>query len=264
MITPANKRWYNFPAMVAMGNPGGYANFMDGRWSRYLNRSQRYDLDRFFAIERLRRGSVLLRHLGPKYLLTTEPLERGRNSSASGYGWFKLHKSFDDLYLYRDPEAAPRAALVHRVETIEDEEAAYRRMEQPDFDIRKVVLLEDQLPSGFTAPQSPATEAEERAEITLYQPNRVEIAVEAAAPAVLVLSDTLHPGWQATVDGRPVPIVHANRVMRAMPVPAGRHTVVMTYLPNAFVTGAAVSLTTVLLIVAAFWVTHRRRGAPAG
>ncbi|MBW2269771.1 MAG: YfhO family protein, partial [Deltaproteobacteria bacterium] len=46
------------------------------------------------------------------------------------------------------------------------------------------------------------------------------------------------PGWQATVDGRPSPIVTTNLLYRGVVIPAGRHEIVQRYHPVALVRGA--------------------------
>ncbi|MCP4602816.1 MAG: YfhO family protein [Proteobacteria bacterium] len=259
MIPPAKTRWFNFGAMGQIGNPGGYDIFIDSRYARYINRSQRRKLDRFFSVERLRRGSPLIRHLGPSYLLTKAPLKNGRNRTISGYDWFEPYKRIGNTYVYKDDSAPPRAVLVHEFEIIEDEIETFRKMEQSDFDIRNKVLVEANLPSQFPEPYPLVSDANEKAAIVLYEPNRVEIEVKAASQAVLVLSDIPHPGWSASVDGEDVPMVHANRVMRALPIPVGKHTVVMTYMPAMFVIGAVVSVASILMILAAFVFFRRSR-----
>jgi hypothetical protein len=176
----------------------------------------------------------------------------------AGYTWFEPFKRSGDIHIYRDKEVPPRAVLVHRVEVEKDELTVYRKMESAGFNIGETVIVEAPLPSGFTAPEKKTAAAVEGAKIVRYQPNLVEIETRAASAAVLVLSDTLHPGWSATVDGQEVPMVHANRVMRAVPVPGGIHTVTMRYLPRAFVLGAILSCLSLLGLIAAFVATRRR------
>ncbi len=251
LIPPAETRWQNFCAMNDIGNPGGYDTFIDNRYARYINRSQGHRLDKYFSFQKLRKGSPLIRHLGPSYLLTTMKFQNGRNRYMSGYNWFKPHKRIGRFSIYKDKDAPPRAALVHSAEIIEDEKETYRRMEGSDFDIRKTVLIEKELPKQFPNPEPQLPDAEERAEIKRYEPNRVEIEVKAASQAVLVLSDTFYPGWKATVDGKDTPMIHANRVMRALPIQKGEHKVVMTFLPKSFILGAIISFISILLLAVA-------------
>ena len=258
IIPPAEKKWYNFPAAHAVGNPGGYDIFLDRRYARYINRSKMKPLDRFVALERIRHGSPLIRHLGPKYLLTLHPLRNGRNRFISGYDWVEKYKEIDGIYIYKSRTEPKRVALAHRLEVISDEEQTYRRMERYDFDLQEVVLIEASPPKEFTRPKPRNPNAEEHARISLLEPNRVEISVEAASDAVLVMSDTLLPGWEARVDGEEVPMIHANRVMRAVPVTKGEHTVVMTYLPGAFVIGLVISISAILGLFALILVKRMR------
>ena len=66
--------------------------------------------------------------------------------------------------------------------------------------------------------------------------------VDAKTAGLLVLSDTYYPGWEADLDGKPVEILRANGVMRAVAVPTGTHTVRFRYEPRSLQLGAAVSL----------------------
>ncbi|HOJ20013.1 MAG TPA: YfhO family protein, partial [Armatimonadota bacterium] len=78
----------------------------------------------------------------------------------------------------------------------------------------------------------------------------VRIEVEATGGALLILADQFYPGWRATVDGEPAPLLAANYVLRAVPVPAGRHTVTMTYRPATFLFGLYLSLAAASLLLA--------------
>ncbi len=261
IIPPASSLWQDFPAMHAIGNPGGYDIFLDRRYARYLNRASGNPLDTFISIDRIRRGSRLIRHLGPEYLLTHRPLRNGQNPFVSGFDWVTAYQRVGNVFVYKNKEEPKRVALAHRLEIVEDELETYRRMEQESFDLAGTVLVEEKPPAGFTLPALPPEGTEEKAVITLLEPNRVEISVTAAGDAVLVLSDTLQPGWSAAVDGHPVPMVHANRVMRALPVPEGAHRVTMTYRPASFIAGLMVSLVTILFGLA--WARQpffQRRG----
>jgi hypothetical protein len=168
-----------------------------------------------------------------------------------------LLERLDGIYLYEDRLAEPRVVLAHESELVEDELETYRRLESPDFDLRRHALLEQELPLDFQ-PAHPPPGALERASIVRYEPNRVEISVRAAAPAILVLSDLFAPGWTARIGEHELPVLPANRVMRAVPVPAGRHLVEMSYRPPGLLAGAAIS-TTSLIGLGVMALRFRRR-----
>ena len=47
---------------------------------------------------------------------------------------------------------------------------------------------------------------------------------------LLVLSEIWYPeGWTATIDGLEVPLVRANYILRALPIEAGDHEVVLSF-----------------------------------
>ncbi|WP_242392752.1 YfhO family protein [Anaeromyxobacter oryzisoli] len=90
----------------------------------------------------------------------------------------------------------------------------------------------------------------------------VRIEAESLGPALLVVQDAWWPGWRATVDGRPVEILAADFLVRAVPWPPGRHRLEMTYDPPELRAGLALSaLGGVLLLLLA--VRAARRGRPA-
>ena len=58
--------------------------------------------------------------------------------------------------------------------------------------------------------------------------------VDTPVAQYLVLAHTRYPGWEATLDGSPAPILDANTAFMALDVPAGRHSVEFTYRPRSF------------------------------
>ncbi|AKJ02061.1 Hypothetical protein AA314_03687 [Archangium gephyra] len=86
--------------------------------------------------------------------------------------------------------------------------------------------------------------------------SRVEVALEACGPGYLLLSDSHYPGWEATLDGAPVPVLRANAVMRAVRVPPGAHSVRFDYRPLSFRLGALLSV----LALGALALALRPRG----
>ncbi len=90
-------------------------------------------------------------------------------------------------------------------------------------------------------------------------PDRVRLDALLSADGFVVLLDAWDPGWRATVDGRPEPVLRANVAFRAVPVPAGRHRVELLYRPAELRAGVALSLLT--LSAAAFAAARSRRRA---
>ncbi len=84
---------------------------------------------------------------------------------------------------------------------------------------------------------------------TTYAPNRLTYTYSASAPRVAVFSEVYFPwGWHATVDGTPVELGRVNYLLRAMRLPAGRHTVEMVFDPESIRTTDTVASVSVIVI----------------
>jgi len=109
---------------------------------------------------------------------------------------------------------------------------------RPDFDPLEASYVEGTapLPDDPTAPHGhPVT-------IVIDQPHAVEIEADCSAPGLIVLTDTFAPGWEATVDGSPAPVLATNHLFRGVPVSAGRHRIRFAYRSRAVPAGAMLSL----------------------
>jgi hypothetical protein len=83
--------------------------------------------------------------------------------------------------------------------------------------------------------------------VTSFRPNRIRLSTSLARPGFVVVSEVYYPGWRAWVDGQPVPVLAGDYILRAIPVPAGRHEVVLRFRSTPFLLGLAVSAGTLLL-----------------
>ena len=90
-----------------------------------------------------------------------------------------------------------------------------------------------------------------------YRHTRVRILTDSSAPSNLVLMDSYHPNWKATVDGAPVAVQKVETAFRGVPLPAGKHAVQFTYRPKTLTAGIWVSFAALLLTAAAVFVPKR-------
>jgi hypothetical protein len=100
-----------------------------------------------------------------------------------------------------------------------------------------------------------------RAEVRIhsYRPERVEIRVDAAEPAVVGSSIPRWPGWKVAIDGRAGDVLAYNRGFVGFAVPAGRHKVVLRYRPDGFTAGGIVTVATIAGCVLTALVRRRKR-----
>ncbi|MDP6349966.1 MAG: YfhO family protein, partial [Chloroflexota bacterium] len=89
-------------------------------------------------------------------------------------------------------------------------------------------------------PPAPALAAVVR--VLRAEPGDWSFAVDAGGSGVLVLNQSALPGWAASVDGRPVDLLTANRLVLAVPVPAGASQVEFSYSPPGYEAGIVFSL----------------------
>lgn len=85
----------------------------------------------------------------------------------------------------------------------------------------------------------------------------VEAELDAPRDGLAVVLDPWFPGWSATVDGRPSPLVRADYAFLAVPVKAGHHALRLQYRPRLLWPGVALSAATALALAAA--LAWRRR-----
>jgi uncharacterized membrane protein YfhO len=55
------------------------------------------------------------------------------------------------------------------------------------------------------------------------------VVAYAPAPAVVLVRNTWDPGWHASVDGHPAPVLQADYLLQAVAVPPGRHIITLEY-----------------------------------
>lgn len=130
-----------------------------------------------------------------------------------------------DVKIYENLDVLPRAFVVGDAVSAESTQDAVQLMRDPDFDPRRTVVLTDHEPVSFSGGDGSVT-------IVDYAPERVVISAESSDGGILVLTDAFYPGWQATIDGEPTPIVQANGLFRAIILPPGLHEIVFTMQSN--------------------------------
>ncbi len=85
--------------------------------------------------------------------------------------------------------------------------------------------------------------------------NEIVLRATTPRPALLLLADLWAPGWHATVNGEPAPVLRADLMLRAVALPAGAHEVRFMYRDPArdrgrFLAGAGILGVIILLAVA--------------
>ncbi|WP_257659182.1 YfhO family protein [Parapedobacter lycopersici] len=179
--------------------------------------------------------------LNTRYLITRDNQgnERiQRRSTAAGNAWFVGQAAF-----VKDNEAEMQA--INGFNPLK--EAFIHAEFKPLLDEKKL-----------TAP------AEANIRLTAYRPDHLVYEYTASDDALAVFSEVWYDkGWKAYVDGKELPIVRANYLLRAVQLPGGNHQVEFKFEPQSYYAGESISLAASLLLVlgagGAVWLERRRR-----
>lgn len=212
---------------------------------------------------------VLLNYMAVRVLLMTSDRTLALDAWAR-YG-VKLRRSRKEngVDLYINDTARPRASWVPNWRTVPDVDAAIAALTDPAFDgARECVVQvneEEERLLSIVAPESVGAEAAAAAEgvascaVEEERAERVVVRVDAPRAGVTVLADTFDPGWRATLDGTPMPVLRVNGIFRGVATPAGSHAIVFRYSPLSFWAGLAISLAGLGVLTIAGLATLVRR-----
>ena len=180
-----------------------------------------------------------LNFLNVKYLIQTD--KEGKefpiaNPEANGNAWFvnqiQLVSTADEEMKALDKLDSKKVAVINSKE----------------FKFRKTAFVKDSLASIT---------------LNLYQPNDLKYTSINSNDGLAVFSEMYYKnGWNAYVDGNKVEHLRANYVLRALPIPAGKHTIEFKFEPKVVKTGSTIALLSsigmVLLLVAGIYFDRKK------
>ncbi|HEX8429008.1 YfhO family protein [Hymenobacter sp.] len=147
----------------------------------------------------------------------------------------------------RNPGALGNAWFVNEVQKVQN----------PDQEINALTNLNAATTAVVDASKFPLPKTNYNAPgstiaLTKYEPDALTYRATATADAFVVFSEIYYAdGWNAYLDGKKVPYVRANYVLRAMPLPAGTHTIEFKFEPTEYAIGNTVSLVSSVLLILA-------------
>jgi hypothetical protein len=160
--------------------------------------------------------------------------------------------------IFENPSALPRAYVTYRVlPAPRDVERLLAAISRPGYDPLAVTYVEGEVP-GVVPAGAPRGHA---AQFVRDDEEEVELEATLERPGLVVLADSFYPGWRATVDGVPAPILAANHLFRGVPAGPGTHRVRFVYAPASLRLGAActaAALLAVLVLLRRGQLGHRR------
>ncbi|MFN8473082.1 MAG: hypothetical protein U0822_12915 [Anaerolineae bacterium] len=190
------------------------------------------------------------RLLGVRYVLTKREIQHGALSEIDRQG---------DTRLYSLAGGLPAAWVAPGVEVVADEAAVRAALGRPNFDPLRGAVTSASIAATLGLPTAADPLDAASVEVSRPTPEDVTSRVDTPAPALLVLSEAYAPGWEASVNGQPSPVLPVDGLLQATPVPAGASTVEWRYRPRPVMVGFAVSgLTLVLLLAGCIWEWRAR------
>ena len=138
-----------------------------------------------------------------------------------------------------NPDANGNAWFVSQVKLVPTADEEMKSLDQ--LDSKNVAVINS---TEFTINKS-AFAKDSSAVITLdsYQPNHLKYTSINANEGLAVFSEMYYKnGWNAYIDGKNVEHLQANYVLRALLIPAGKHTVEFKFEPQVVQTGSTITL----------------------
>jgi len=190
----------------------------------------------------------VLQILNVKYVISGAPVKHAQLTPVfqdSRTGWQTFY--FE--------QALPRAYFVGNSELIPKSEDKLRRLNSPDFQPTHSAILETELQSDISKPNSALVD------LKFFSPNHIEWDVSTDSQSLLVISESPYkPGWKAKLDGEEVNIFPANHVNMAIVVPEGNHKVELIFHPDSYYFYSRIeNLAALILYGIIFGLLYRRR-----
>ncbi len=126
----------------------------------------------------------------------------------------------------------------------------------------RTVAIVDEAFAGTLDTQSAVEDSTRNIQLLSYEPNKLTYEVASQQGGTVVFSEVYYPGWQAYIDGQEVSIARADYILRALNVPAGKHTIEMTFDPKSLHLTETIAFSALLLlalgIVVALGITVKK------
>jgi len=154
----------------------------------------------------------------------------------------------DDAIHVRESDEKPMALaqLISSYRVIPGRDALFSELTSPSFDPRQTVLLESAPDPAPVPAENPGT-----VRILGVTPDSLTVEAEVASPALLLITDPYSRDWRARPLGdggqKSYDILPANYILRAIPLAAGHHKILVEYVPAGFRLGIGVSIAAWLL-----------------
>ncbi|WP_417195633.1 YfhO family protein [Bizionia sp.] len=150
----------------------------------------------------------------------------------------------DNIFPYTNTDANGNAWFIRSLEQVND----------PNFEILKLDSLNTKQIAitsmkGLESKTFPI-DSSAKIQVEIYKPNYIKYQSESAVDGFAVFSEIYYNhGWNAYIDGELMPYTRVNYVLRAMNIPAGKHTIEFKFEPEVIQTGSTIALASSVVFV---------------
>ncbi|WP_128548401.1 YfhO family protein [Larkinella soli] len=151
----------------------------------------------------------------------------------------------------RNPGALGNAWFVSEYRLVPNADAEMKAMDS--LNPRRTAVIDQRFADQVAGLKIQPDSVANTIRLTSYKPNELTYESNAKTDQLAVFSEiyyNVRDEWKATVDGQEVPHLRADYMLRAMKVPAGKHTVVFRFDPVSVRVGKMADLICSILLVA--------------
>jgi hypothetical protein len=151
-----------------------------------------------------------------------------------------------------NPGAMGNAWFVRELRLMPDARVEFDSLDGTD--LRNVALMDKASAGGLQGGEYPI-DSQAFIRLIAYAPDTLTYECRNNAAALAVFSDIYYnKGWNAYLDGKQVPYLRVNYLMRGLSLPAGTHRVEFRFEPSTYIQGEKISLAfnVVMLLAVAF------------
>jgi hypothetical protein len=171
----------------------------------------------------------------------------------------------DYAWIMENTAALPRFQVYSRhvtVDSIDDAIDTMTAWQKPTLVIENppgTAHQPEMVDAAAVSSTPPMTFTVRQAETTSYL-----VDISAERPGWFFLADANYPGWKATLDGKDAPLFSAQVLGKAVAIPAGNHTLAITFHSASFTWGLWISLVSAVLSLLALLYERKRRAPDSG
>jgi hypothetical protein len=153
--------------------------------------------------------------------------------------YFKVADDKGNERVIPNYSALGNAWFVNSIIHVNSADAEIDTLGSPGFIPRNVAVIHKDF-DALVSDKPLGSDSSAFIKLDTYSPNKLTYSYTSSTPQVAVFSDIYYAGehgWKAYLDGKEQPHFRANYVLRAMALPAGKHTVEFRFEPKSYYTG---------------------------